>query len=109
MDREILRKHFNIYLFNCKKFKLKDDLSIVEKFKNICEKIEGDEMNMEKLLKIDNEKIAKMLSIIASGKNLNFDDNSNKNEIKITKNHNDNSSVKVVAKDNNNIPSPQVK
>jgi hypothetical protein len=71
-----------MYLFKCRKIKLEDDLSIIEKFKNICGRIEGNEMNMEKLLKIDNEKIAKMLDLIISGKNLNFDDENKKNIVK---------------------------
>jgi len=100
INREILRKYFNVYLLNCKKLKLEDDINIVEKFKNICEKIEGNEMNIEKLLNIDNEKIAKMLDMIVSGKNLNFQEN--KNEKK-----DDDYSVSKVSSDAK-IPPPQV-
>lgn len=100
-----MRKYFNVYLLNCKKMKLQDDISLVEKFKNIVEKIEGNnDTNMQKLLNMDNEKIAKMLDAMSSGKNVSFVDNKNNNNENDSNKNENISSVKSDPK----IPAPSV-
>jgi hypothetical protein len=79
-NREILIKYFNIFLLNCKKIKLENENCINEKLKKFYEKIENKNKEnniMDKLLNVDDEKIAKIFDLVATGKNFhfNFDEN----------------------------------
>lgn len=66
--KELMRKYFNMYLFMTKKMKIQEEIDIVEKFKSVVKEMNSNDYNLNKILELDNDKMALMIKSLMSGK-----------------------------------------
>ena len=56
-----------MYLFLTKKMKIQEEIEIVYKLKTVVKEMNSNEYNMNKILELDNDKMALLIKLLISG------------------------------------------
>jgi hypothetical protein len=65
--KEIIRKYFNMFLFITKKVKIEEEINVVDKLKSAIKEIGSCDLNIIKILELDNEKMVNLLKSVIIG------------------------------------------